>query len=320
MEDETGRHGIPAFSSLYLLKVLAETRSFTKTAQRLRLSKATISTRISELERELGLPLVRRTTRSVALTDAGSHLVSNISAGFTQIEDSIADIQDLAEAPRGLIRVTGPVAFSRQVLTPILPGFLTRYPRVKLELDLNDNLVNLTREGFDLAIRHVSVPPDNYVAWPICSVKPLLVASDTYLQEFGEPQHPLELQQHSCLTYLRDRSGVRWDFERTFKRRPPERVSVNVSGPLCVNNSEVLRQAALAHLGIALVSDFSITEEIKQGQLRPILSDWKPIGFFGEQVFAMRPWSPHVPKAVECFVDYLRKELGGQINRKISRH
>lgn len=309
MRDTPGQPQLAAFSNLYLLKVLAETRSFTKTAQRLRLSKATVSTRIGELERDLGVPLVRRTTRSVALTDAGAHLVAAISAGFAQIETGIADIQGLIEEPRGLIRLTSPVAFGRQKLAPILPRFLQRYPKVRLELDLNDRLVNLPRDGFDLAVRHVAAPPENYVAWPICPVKPLLVASEEYLKRHGTPQHPLDLQQHACLTYLRESNTVRWEFERKGRRKSPERASVTVAGPLCVNNSEILREAALAHLGIALISDFSITHEIEQGRLRLILPEWQPIGFFGEQVYAVRPWSPQVPKAVQCLVEYLRTEL-----------
>ena len=300
----------PLLADLHLLTVLASTRSFTEAARRLGLSKASASMRISELERRAGVPLVRRTTRSVGLTPAGQQLVDDTQQAFERIEHGFDRIRDLAGTPRGVVRVTAPVALGRQHIAPTLPAFLDRNPEIRLELDLNDRLVNLAQEGFDLAIRHTQAPPETHVAWALCGSRSMLVASREYLRRHGMPEHPSQLSAHACLCYLRDAGGQSWSFEREVRRRA-ERVAVPVGGPLKANNSEVLRDAALSGLGIALLPDFSAAGALGAGKLVPVLPDWRPLGFFGDRIFALRPWSPQVPRAVQCFVDHLRQAFAG---------
>lgn len=299
---------VPAFADLHLLTVLGETRSYTQAARRLGISKASVSSRISELERAAGLPLVRRTTRSVGLTQAGQQLAEETRASFERIAQSFAGIRDLAGSPRGVVRVTAPVALGRQYVAPTLPAFLRQYPEIRLELDLSDRFANLAQEGFDLAIRHTQAPPETHVAWQLCTSRSLLVASADYLKRHGTPAHPSELAQHACLQYLRDAPGQGWSFERGSGRKV-ERVLVPVQGPLRANNSEVLREAVLGGLGIGLLPDFSAATHLGAKQLMPVLRDWRPLGFFGDGIYAIRPWSPQVPRAVQCLVDHLRKSL-----------
>jgi DNA-binding transcriptional LysR family regulator len=301
----------PAFSDLHLLTVLAETRSYTQAARRLGISKASVSMRIGELERSAGVPLVRRTTRSVGLTQAGQQLVDETQAAFARITQSFAGIRDLAGHPRGLVRVTAPVALGRQHIAPVLPAFLKAYPDIRLELDLNDRFVNLAQEGFDLAIRHAQTPPDTHVAWVLCESRSLLVATADYLRRHGTPAHPSELAAHRCLLYLRDAPGSSWTFVREVARRKPEQVAVAVQGPLRANNSEVLREAVLGGVGIGLLPDFSAASHLGPRALVPVLPDWRPLGFFGERLYAIRPWAPQVPRAVQCLVDHLRSALAG---------
>jgi DNA-binding transcriptional LysR family regulator len=299
----------PVFSDLHLLTVLAQTRSYTQAARRLGVSKASVSMRIAELERAAGVPLVRRTTRSVGLTEAGQQLVDETQGAFTRIEQSFAGIKDLAGTPRGLVRVTAPVALGRQHIAPLLAGFLTTFPDIRLELDLTDRFVNLAQEGFDLAIRHTHAPPDTHVAWALCETRSLLVASSDYLRRCGTPAHPNDLAAHQCLLYLRDAAGQSWSFEREAGRKGAERVSVPVSGPLRANNSEVLREGVLGGLGIGLLPDFTAAGHLGARQLVQVLPQWQPRGFFGERLYAIRPWAPQVPRAVQCFVDHLRQSL-----------
>lgn len=299
----------PVFSDLHLLTVLAQTRSYTQAARRLGISKASVSMRIAELERAAGVPLVRRTTRSVGLTEAGQQLVDDTQAAFTRIEQSFASIKDLAGAPRGLVRVTAPVALGRQHVAPTLAAFLRSYPEIRLELDLTDRFVNLAQEGFDLAIRHAHAPPDTHVAWVLCPTHSLLVASSDYLRRHGTPSHPSDLASHQCLLYLRGTAGQSWSFEREGARKAAENVIVAVNGPLRANNSEVLREAVLGGLGIGLLPDFSAAAHLGPRQLVRVLPQWQPRGFFGERLYAIRPWSPQVPRAVQCFVDHLRQAL-----------
>ncbi len=300
----------PAFADLHLLTVLAQTRSYTQAARRLGVSKATVSQRIVDLERAAGVPLVRRTTRSVGLTPAGQQLVDDTQASFDRIEQGFSRIRDLAGSPRGLVRLTAPVALGRQHVAPTLPAFLRLYPEIRLDLDLSDRLVNLAQEGFDLAIRHTQEPPQTHVAWALCGTRSVLVASRDYLRRQGTPQHPSELAAHACLSYLRDAGSQAWSFERAVGRRT-ERVAVPVTGALRANNSEVLRDAALAGLGVALLPDFSAASGLATGKLVAVLPAWRPLGFFGEGIYAVRPWSPQVPRAVQCLVDHLRQALSG---------
>jgi len=294
---------------VHVLTLLAQLGSFTRVAQRLSLSKAAVSQRLAELERAVGQPLVQRTTRSVRLTDAGQRLVEQTTDSFEQITRSVAEARDLAEEPRGLVRVTAPVALGRQFIAPQIEVFLRAQPDIRIELDLSDRLVTLAHEGFDLAIRHTSAPPDTHVAWKLCESLSLLVASKAYLRRHGSPAHPSELVAHACLPYLRAGPAL-WKFELAGsprrQRGDPERVSVIVHGPLRANNSELVRSAALAGLGIALLPDFSAAAELRSGRLTQVLPRWQPVGFFGDSIYALRPWSPRTPKAVQVLVEHLR--------------
>lgn len=313
----------PLIADLHLLTVLAATRSFTETARRLGVSKASASTRISELERTAGVLLVRRTTRSVGLTEAGQQLVNDMQPAFNRISESYSAARDLVGAPRGLIRVTAPVALGRQHLAPCVAAFLQRFPDIHIELELTDRFVNLANEGFDLAIRHTNAPPETHVAWVLCETRSLLLASPHYLARRGVPAHPAELAAHDCLLYLGGGHADSWTFVRNAKRKsakPGERIGVNVTGSLKANNSEVLRDALLAGLGIGLLPDFSVPSAGKGGAaLVQVLPDWQVQGFFGERIYALRPWSAQVPKAVQCFVAHLRQNFSHGFGSALAR-
>lgn len=296
----------PAFADLHLLTVLAQTRSYTQAARRLGVSKGSVSMRIADLERTAGVPLVRRTTRSVGLTEAGQQLVEQTQSAFERIEQSFAGIQDLAGHPRGLVRLTAPVALGRQHVVPVLGPFLRSYPEIRIELDLTDRFVNLAQEGFDLAVRHSQQPPETHVAWTLCDTRSLLVASPEYLRRHGTPAHPTDLARHQCLPYLRSGAGQSWSFERVGRKAGAGSVVVPVQGPLRANNSEALREAVLGGLGIALLPDFSAAAHLAPRQLVALLPQWRPGGFFGDRIYAIRPWSAQVPRAVQCLVEHLR--------------
>jgi DNA-binding transcriptional LysR family regulator len=297
-----------ALPDLHMLTVIAQTRSLTQTARRLGVAKSSVSVRLKDLERMLAVPLVRRTTRSITLTPAGQQLVEETRASFLHIEQGLAGVRDLAGAPRGLVRLTAPVALGRQHIAPAIPKLLERYPELRLELDLSDRFVNLTQEGFDLAVRHASRVPESHVATLLCESRAVLLASPGYLARRGVPEHPGELSRHDCLLYLRDGGAPAWSFERRERRaRAPERVSVPVRGPLRANNSEVLREAAAAGMGLGLLPDFTAWSGAGSQELVPVLPQWRPVGFFGERLQAIRPWSPRTPRAVQCVIDHLRE-------------
>ena len=321
------------WTHLHWLSVLAQQGSYTAAATRLGVSKAAMSQRIAELERAAKVTLVQRTTRSVRLTEAGQKLVDDTRAAFEQIENSFSRVRDLADQPSGLLRVTAPVAFARQQLVPLLADFLKDYPDVRLELDLSDRLSALATEGYDLAIRHTARPPDTHVAWALCHTESVLVATRGYLRRQGEPQSPADLQAHNCLHYPRSQDNPAWTFEPRAKEGAKtngdelkgdrssgnksdgaasdarERITVPVSGNFAANNSEALREAALTGAGIALMPDFSAQAALRQGKLVRVLTDWNPVGAFADTIYAIRPYAPHVPRAVAALVDHLKKGL-----------
>ena len=339
----------PLIADLHLLTVLAATKSFTEAARRLGVSKASASMRITELERAAGVLLVRRTTRSVGLTEAGQLMVSGMQPAFKSISESYTAARDLAGTPRGRVRLTAPVALGRQHLAPHIASFLQRFPAIQIELELTDRFVNLATEGFDLAVRHTSTPPETHVAWLLCETRSVLVASPDYLARRGVPAHPSELTAHDCLLYLGDHAGS-WTFacaaraDRNTRRKSLERIGVNIAGSLKANNSEVLRDALMAGLGIGLLPDFTLKNEAptlvasrtalppggalrlgpgkadsaapvggddaaRSAALVQVLPDWQVQGFFGERIYALRPWSAQVPKAVQCLVGHLRERF-----------
>jgi DNA-binding transcriptional LysR family regulator len=298
------------WSHLYWLTVLAAQGSYTGAARRLKVSKAAVSQRIAELERAAGVSLVQRTTRSIRLTEAGQRLVNNTRDHYDEIAQCFSGIRDTAEAVQGSIRVTAPVAFARQQLVPRLSGFLKRYPDVSVQLDVSDRLASLATEGFDLAIRHTAVAPETHVAWTLCKTRSLLVATPRYLRAQGTPSSPEELGSHHCLYYPRAHGKSSWTFEPIRKTSAAtDQLTVSISGPFCANNSEALRDAALDHLGIALLPDFTAESSLRTGRLVQVLSEWRPIGTFAEQLLAIRPYSTHVPRAVTSFISYLQGEF-----------
>lgn len=295
---------------LHWLVVLHQQGSFSKAAARLGVSKASMSQHIADLEKSAGIMLVQRTTRSATLTDAGRQLVESMRGAFEQIATGFANVRDLAGAPRGFLRVTAPVAFARQQLVPRLPDFLRRYPQVQIELDMSDRVRPLAQEGFDIAVRHTSAPPETHVAWTLAATRTLLVASRSYLRARGTPDAPQALAQHACLHYPRVQGTPTWTFVPMIagaEAGHADPVTVPVAGPLAVNNSEALRDAAIEGLGIALLPDFSAQSALETGRLVEVLPEWRATGAFGDWLYAIRPYSAHASRVSQIFVDYLRE-------------
>jgi DNA-binding transcriptional LysR family regulator len=299
------------WAHLHWLTVLAQHGSYTAAAQRLGVSKAAMSQRIAELERAAGVSLVQRTTRSVRLTEAGQRLVEGLRDPFERIAQSFSSVRDLAELPAGRVRVTAPVAFARQQLVPRIADFLRTHPGIRVELDMSDRLSSLATEGFDLAIRHTATPPDTHVAWLLCATRPVLVASRAYLRRRGTPTTPHDLAQHDCLHYPRGQDTPAWHFQPIDARRKGSapRITIPVAGPFSANNSEALRDAAIAGLGLALVPDFSAQLALQNGKLVEVLDGWESVGGFSPHIHAIRPYASHVPRAVTVFVGWLRGAL-----------
>ena len=297
------------WSHIYWLSTLAAQGSYTAAAERLNVSKAAMSQHIAELERVAGVSLVQRTTRSVRLTEAGQRLVEQTQASFAQIAQSFDQVRDMAHIPRGLVRVTAPVAFARQQLVPQLHGFFRAFPEIRIELDMSDGLRSLGKEGFDLAIRHADSPPETHVAWPLCKTETVLVATPGYLRRAPPLLEPGDLRLHNCLHYPRANESPAWTFQARTGRQSDTAVTVPISGSLAANNSESLRDAALSGLGIALLPDFSAQAHLQSGKLQRLLPRWRSVRAFAGHLYLVRPYAAHVARPVSMLVDHLRQSF-----------
>ena len=182
------------------------------------------------------------------------------------------------------------------------------HPQIQIELDMSDRLRLLAQDGFDVAVRHTSAPPETHVAWTLAETRSVIVASRSYLHKRKAPDVPGALSEHACLHYPRTQGLPTWTFvpavtKGRAKNATP--ITVEVAEPLAVNNSEALRDAAIEGLGIALLPDFSAQSALDAGRLVEVLPEWRPTGAFGERLYAIRPYAAHASRVSQVFIDYL---------------
>ncbi|MFM0501431.1 LysR family transcriptional regulator [Paraburkholderia caffeinilytica] len=288
-------------NALIVFAKVAETRSFTDAARMLGLTASGVSKAITRLEQELGVRLMHRTTRSVSLTNDGSSFFERCSHILSEIEEAEAALNQTQSAPRGRIRVQMPVGFGRRVIVPALPGFIERYPDVVIDGELSDRIVDLGYEGVDVAV-FIGVPADaRLIARKLCNLRFVTCASPDYFRVHGEPQTPDDLERFRCLAYVLPQTGRYrdWHFEkngRTFAK--------TVSGPLNLNNTESLLEAAISGAGIAMISTFIAADAIRAGKLKVTLRDYATVG---PQVSVIYLPNRNLSARVRVFVDFLAR-------------
>jgi DNA-binding transcriptional LysR family regulator len=294
-------------TALRVFRRVAELGSFTRAAKDLRVSKAAASKNVRELEEELGVPLVQRTTRRLNLTPAGQGYYERSVAILDELAEADRAVRDLRASPRGVLRVSAPMSFGLTALMSAVSSFLLRWPEMQLELELNDRFVDPIREGFDVCIRGGSALDDStLVARRLVPIERILVAAPSTAPKIRSPS---ELTKHRCLVYSLASSPTDWTFSkgRTTKK-------VVISGPLRVNNSLALVQAAVGGAGIALVPLFSAARELDAGRLVRLLEDWtsEPA-----TLYAITPRHRETSRGVRLFVDHLVDTLtGGERSRR----
>ena len=300
---------LPDFEGLAIFAKVVELRSFAAAASELSLSKATVSKAVTRLEARLGARLFNRTSRRLALTDAGQKLSER--AARLLADGEAAENEALAQsvAPRGLVRLAVPMTFGVRAVAPILPQFLEAYPDVSIDLHLSDAMVDLIGEGFDAGLRIASLPDSSLIARRLCAMPRYTVASPAYLKRHGRPTHPMHLAQHRCLGYAYLSTAGVWNYTNA----AGEQASVRPAGPLRVNNGEALMPALIAGLGIADLPDFIVADAIASGEVEVILKDWKQTE--GAVHLVMPPGGPR-PARVEALADFLTRHFAGAKKRK----
>ena len=282
---------------------VAELRSFALAAKDLELSKATVSKAVARLEKRLGARFFNRTSRRLAITDAGQLLLDRAARILAEGEAAESEAHAQSARPRGLVRLAVPMSFGLREVALLLPEFLADYPDVSVDLHLSDELVDLIGAGFDAALRIAALPDSSLRARRLRDVSRNLVAAPSYLKRHGQPTHPRDLMHHACLCYAYLPTPDVW----RFVNKAGEVVQVRPAGPLRANNADALAPALLAGLGLAVQPDFVVGEAIKDGRLEVVMQDWAPPPIALHLV--MPPGGPR-PARVEALAAFLTERLG----------
>ncbi|MFK8013355.1 MAG: LysR family transcriptional regulator [Marinicellaceae bacterium] len=288
---------------------VVEAGSITKAADQTDTVKSAVSRRLAELERRLGVSLLARTTRSQSLTETGRSYYLRCLQIIDDVAELESSIKDEQCALRGKIKVAVPLSFGLTHLAPALNQFNLIHPDIHLNVDFNDRKVDIIEEGFDLAFRIAELEDSNLIARKITSVRLILLASPSYIEKFGLPNHPQDLaKNHVKVQYKDSPESLEFNLEG-------KTAQIRIPSVLHSNNGDYLCQAAIAGKGIILTPDFICYKFIKNGQLIPILSQYLPKNEIG--AYAIYPQNRHLSKRVRSLVDYLIEYFGQEPYWKI---
>jgi DNA-binding transcriptional LysR family regulator len=262
---------------------------------------STVSHMLRDLESELRLRLLNRTTRSVGLTEAGERLLASLAPAFTEIHRAVESLGEVRGRPTGTVRLNVPRMAAFMVLAPAFARFAKLYPEIVLEVAVNDGLVNIVERRFDAGIRlGDSIERDMVAVRVSGEMRIAIVGSPEYFKAFPHPRRPEDLTQHRCVCYRQISSGAlyRWELERRGRRK-----NVAVTGPLVLDDAELMTRAALDGVGLAYATEATVMDYLRAGRLVRVLEDWCPPypGFF-----LYYPSHRNVPTALRALLDHLK--------------
>jgi DNA-binding transcriptional LysR family regulator len=300
-------------SAMRTFRTVVETGGFSAAARRLGLSKAAVSKQVAELETHFGTALLHRTTRRLNATDAGRRYFENCVRLLDELDDVEAEVRNAQAEPTGRLRVSAPVNFGNAVLAPVICAIAQRYPKLEIQVELSDRFVDLIEEGFDVALRiRTNLPDSSLIARRIGSVTRSVCAAPSYLKRMGLPKTPLELKNHACLIYTLSTSPYDWKFTSGGKS-----VTVRVSGGIQSNNGQFLMSFLHAGLGIALLPDFTVGEDVRAGRLKPILENYQVAP---HDLYLVYPANRHQSPKLRAFIDMAAQHLTGECERAAAHH
>jgi DNA-binding transcriptional LysR family regulator len=293
---------IDILASMRVFNAVVDAGSFAGAADRLDLSRGMATRYVAQLEEHLGVRLLNRTTRKLSLTEAGNDYHERATQVLSMIEEAESSVAHEVSVPRGTLRIASSHAFGIRHLGWAITEYLQRYPSVHVDVSLNDRLVDLVEEGFDLAIRVTTKPDPGLVTRKLTRARFATCASPDYLKKHGVPKSPEELVGHNCLSYSYGNFQNEWHFRRKGDER-----TVLVSGNLRGNSGDILRNAAIEGLGVILQPTFLIYGALRDKKLVRILSDWETDEL---TVFAVYPNRKFLPPKVRSFIDFLAERFG----------
>ncbi|MEO0980385.1 MAG: LysR family transcriptional regulator [Pseudomonadota bacterium] len=276
---------------------VVDSNGFSAAAREMGRSKALVSKYVGELEDELGVRLLNRTTRQVSLTEVGEAYYKEAAEILQRIDDLQASVQSSHQEVRGRLRVSAPRSMGDDMLNKPMMQFLAQYPDIRLDLRLEDRFVDLVEEGFDLAIRVTQLEDSSLIARKIAPFRTVVCATADVIKKHGAPKVPADLSARPCIIDTNYRYKQNWAFEAN-----GERLSVSVNGPLEVNSASAAREAALADLGFLRTPLFFVADDVREGDLVVLLEEFEEPQ---RGIYAVYPHRRHLSAKVRAFVDFL---------------
>ena len=290
--------------SLTALIAVVETGSFVAAAQRMHSSKAAVSRYVQELETYLGVRLLQRSTRRIALTEAGRDYYQRTRQILSDLDDADSAIGANNSCLIGHIRINAPLSFGTRYLAPLWAEFMERHPAITLDIELTDRRIDLLEEGFDLAIRIGNLADSSLVSRRLADSHAVICAAPAYIEKYGLPDTPEALSQHQVISFSYLPTGDVWHFQSA----TGETRTVTLKPRMHTNNGETIRAVVMAGQGIAMQPIFEICGDLQEGRLVTILPDWYGPTF---GIHAVYPSRKHLSLKVKILIDYLAEKLAG---------
>lgn len=295
-------------SSLTWFAHIARHRSFTKAATEMEVTRGALSQQLKNLEQQLNVRLINRTTRTMSLTDEGQRLLDILEPALSAIEQAVLEVGESQAEPSGLLRINSSRIAARLLIEPHMAEFLARYPKLKIDLTMNDGFSNIIADGVDAGIRLGESLDEHMVAVPISPpIEMAIVGTPEYFQRFGIPESPEDLMQHNCLAYRFSSSGVidRWSF--TSPDDSQRTVVFEPTGSAIFNDDENMLNAALQGVGLIKYLDLNVQAHIAEGRLQRVLAPWcKPFPGF----YLYVPSRANLPAKTRALIDFLKEKSG----------
>jgi DNA-binding transcriptional LysR family regulator len=290
-------------SSLRAFVKVVELGSFSEAGRQLRLSRSAVSKYISELEQSLGVQLLNRTTRHASANEAGQAYFERALSILADLDAADQAVAQAQATPRGLLRVNAPMSFGTLQLGPAIADFMARYPELQIQLMLSDDQIDPMQGGFDVTLRIADLESSSLIARRIVAIERAICAAPDYLAQHGTPTRPEDLRHHALLTYGFLLTGNQWKLIGADGDH-----WIQPSWTLCVNNAEVLRDAAIKGRGVALLPTFIAGDDLRAGALQTVLANYKapPLS-----LYAIYPPTRHLAVKVRLFIDFLVARFAG---------